>query len=435
MKAQKYKIFLFLSLIAASVQAQELLSPDNAVAIALENNFNIKIAKNNLEIDQINVNRGNAGMLPTLTGGFNLNNNITNSRQERTDGTIQKLNGAQNNSMNYGVNLKWTIFDGFSMFAKYDQLKEIQKQGESVLKTNVITLASQVLVAYFDLVQQQQVLDAYEKAIELSQLRLTLAQNRFEIGKAAKLEVLNAQVDMNADKTNLLRQQELIKNTKTNLNLLMAQKLDTPIEVQQDWEINNHLILDDLKALSEKQNPQIQTALINQNIAEQELKKIKGNRYPQVALNSGYNFTRSVNSLGFAKENNGQGFNYGVSVNMNIFNGLIQKRNESIAKIQIENSQVQIEQQKQEIESQLITSFQTYQTNLDLINLEENNEEIAKENLDITLEKFRIGTITTLEVRTAQQNYIDAITRVSDAKFQAKVSEIKLRELAGNVLN
>src|SRR5690606_12208716 len=194
---------------------------------------------NNLEIDEINYNRGNAGMLPSVIGEFNMNNNITNSKQERTDGTVQELTNARNNSLNYGVRLNWTIFDGFSMFARYDQLNEIRKQGESELQTSVVTLASQVLVTYYDLIQQHQILEAYREAIELSQLRLTLAENRYEIGKAAKLEVLNAQVDMNADKTNLLRQQELIENTKTYLNLLMAEDLKTPIAVEGEWEIND----------------------------------------------------------------------------------------------------------------------------------------------------------------------------------------------------
>lgn len=431
----KYSFILSIILISVFPKAQNYLTPEDAVATALQNNFDIKIAKNNLEIDEINVNPGNAGMLPSLTGEFNLNNSILNSKQERTDGTIEELNGARNNALNYGVNLNWTVFDGFSMFARYDQLKEFQKQGEAELKTSVVTLASQVLATYFDLIQQHQILEAYREAIDLSEFRLTLAETRFEIGKAAKLEVLNAKVDLNTDQTNLLRQLELIENTKTNLNLLMAEELQTPIAVQGEWDINSTLILEELISMAQQQNPMIQTALINQNIAEQELKRIKGNRYPQIALNTGYNFTHSENSLGFARLNDGRGFNYGVSVSLNIFDGFIQKRNESIAKIQIENSKVLIEQQKQNIESQLITNYQTYQTNLELVTLEENNEEIAKENLDITLEKFRIGTITTLEVRTAQQNYIDAMTRVSDAKFQAKISEIRLRELAGNVLN
>src|SRR5690606_25880849 len=229
-------------------------------------------------------------------------------------------------------------------------------------------------------------------AIELSELRLNTAQTRFEIGKAAKLEALNAQVDLNTDRTNLLRQQELIENTKTYLNLLLARELTTPIAIEPVLEINETLMLDELIAQAEQQNPEIQTALINQNIAEQELKRIKGERYPQVSLNTGYNFNHSESSLGFARQNDGRGFNYGVSVSFNIFNGWLQKRNESIAKIRIENSKVLIEQQKQIIQSQLISHYQTYRTNLELVTLEEGNEAIARENLDITLEKFKIGT-------------------------------------------
>lgn len=431
----KYKFLLGILLGISYAQAQHYLTPEQAVGIALENNFSIQIAENNLEIDKINVNRANAGMLPVVTGSFNMNNSISNSTQERTDGTVQELTNARNNSMNYGVNLQWTVFDGFSMFARYDRLKEIQKQGESELKMNIVTLAGQVLVTYYNLIQQHQILEAYRTAVELSELRLTTAQNRYEIGKAAKLEVLNAQVDRNTDQTNLLRQQELIENTKIHLNLLMARELTTPIAIEPELEINSDLILEELISLAEQQNPEIQAALINRNIAEQELKRIKGERYPQVSLNTGYNFNHNESSLGFARQNDGRGFNYGVSVSFNIFNGLLQKRNENIAKIRIENSGILIEEQKQIIQSQIITHYHTYLTNLELLALEENNEEIARENLDVTLEKFRIGTITTVEVRTAQQNYINAMTRVSDAKFQAKISEIHLRELAGNVLN
>lgn len=432
---KKYSFILLFLIGKLIVSAQDYLTPEEAVAIALENNFNIQIAQNNLEIDEINVSRANAGMLPSVTGAFNLNNTISNSTQERTDGTVQELTNAHNNNMNYGVNLQWTVFDGFSMFARYDQLKEFQKQGEAELQTQVVSLTTEVLVTYYNLIQQQAILEAYHTAIDLSRLRLETAQNRFEIGKAAKLEVLNAQVDLNTDQTNLLRQQELIENTKTYLNLLLARELTTPINVGDDLAIDEGLVLEELMSLAEHQNPQIQSALIEQQIAEHELRRIKGERFPQVSLNTGYNFTHSESSLGFARQNDGRGFNYGVSVSINIFNGFLQKRNEGIAKIRIENSQLGIEQQKQRIESQLLSNFQTYLTQLELVGLEENNEAIAKENLDITLEKFRIGTITTLEVRTAQLNYINAMTRVIEARFQAKVSEIRLRELAGNVLD
>lgn len=432
MKSKLTSLFIFVFTLSFS---QEILTPEEAVKIAIENNYDIIISKNYLEIDQINVNRANAGMLPQVNGNFNLNNNITNSKQERTDGTVQELSNAKNNAINAGINLNWKIFDGFSMFARYDQLKEIQKQGETELQINILSLAGEVLATYFDLAQQMQIAEAYQQAIDLSQFRLEMAQNRYEIGKAAKLEVLNAQVDFNADQANLIRQKQSIENLKTYLNLLMSRDLQHEFEIVKDLEPNETLELANLIALAEVQNPQIQNTLINQTIAELELKRLKGEKLPQINLTSGYNFARNENSLGFSRLNTSYGFNYGLSVSINVFNGFLQKRRENIAQIQIENSQLQTEQLKKNIQSQLITYFNTYQTQLDLAKVEEKNEEIAKENLDITLEKLRIGSTTTLEVRTAQQNYIEAMTRTQNAKFQAKIAEIRLRELAGIILD
>ena len=429
----RFYLYITALLVTTIGYSQELLTPEQAVAIALENNYDIKLSKNDLKIDETNVSLANAGLLPSVSGTFSQNNNIQYSKQTRTDGTVQELNNARNNSMAYGVSLGWTIFDGFKMFAKYDQLQELQKQGETELKFTILTRVSDVMTTYFDLVQQQQTLTALDTAIVISKQRVTTADNRFKIGKAAKLEVLNAQVDLNTDQTNYLRQKELYENTKTMLNELMARELTSQFKVVDIVAIDDKLKLGDLMNLAAQQNPQIQLALINKRVAELNLKQVKGARYPQVAINTGYLFNNSQSSLGFAKENNSRGLNYGISASLNIFNGSLQNRREKVAKLQIESSDLLIQQQTQSINSQLISSYQTYLTNLALVQLEARNEEIARENLDITLEKYRIGTITQLEVRTAQLNYVNARTRNSSAQFQAKISEVTLKELAGNV--
>lgn len=438
MKAHLSIFTVILLLLSMQVQGQTesaapLLTAEEAVSIALQNNYDIKIAANDLRIDGQNVSLGNAGILPTVSGTFTQNNAIQNSTQTRADGTVQELDNAENNSMNYGVNLGWTVFDGFRMFARYDQLKQLEKLGETELKLTVITRISDVLTTYYDLVQQQENLRALDTAVVISNQRVDLAQNRYTIGKAAKLEVLNAQVDLNADKTNLLRQKELYQNTKTLLNELMARELTTEFRVADAVTIDDQLKLVDLLSLAGQQNPQIQIAVLNKKVAELNLKQVRGDRFPQIRLNTGYIVTESESSLGFARESYGRGFNYGVSASINIFNGLLQNRNERIAKIQIENSDIVIQQQTQTINSRLISAFQTYLTNLELVDLEQSNEEIARQNLDITMEKYRIGSITTLEVRTAQLNYVNAVVRNNSAKFQAKISEVTLRELAGNI--
>lgn len=429
----KFYISILFVLFTVVCSAQELLTAEQAVAIALQNNYDIKLATNDLKIDEQNVSLANAGLLPNLSGTLNQNNAIQNSRQVRTDGTVQELNNAKNNSLNYGVNLGWTVFDGFKMFARYDQLKQLKELGETELKLMIHNRVSDVMVTYYDLVQQQQMLTALDTAIVISQQRVTTADNRFKIGKAAKLEVLNAQVDLNTDQTNYLRQKELFENTKTALNQLMARDLTTKFKVVEAVITDDKLKLVDLIGLAEQQNPQIQMSLINKRVAELNLKQVKSSRYPQVGVSAGYIFTESESSLGFARENSGRGFSYGISASINIFNGFLQNRNEKVAKLQIESSKIQIDQQKQMVNAQLISAYQTYLTNLELVKLEARNEDIAEQNLDITLEKYRIGTITTLEVRTAQLNYVNARTRNSSAQYQAKISEVTLKQLAGNI--
>lgn len=413
--------------------AQQVLSLEDAVKIALENNYEIKIAKNDLKISQTNVAAGNAGMLPKATASVSQNNNLQNLSQTRSDGSTTSLDNAKSNSLNYGVGLDWTIFDGFKMFAKKEQLQELQKLGETQLRLTIITKISDVQAAYYNLVQQQQQLSALDTTIVISNQRVNLAKNRFTIGKASKLEVLNAQVDINTDKVALLRQQELYKNSKIILNQLLARDTQTDFKVVSDFTMESKLEYAELKTLAEMQNPQIQALIISKKVAELELKQVKSGRYPTVALSTGYNFAENESSLGFTTQSSARGLNYGFSASLNLFDGFAQKRNEKIAAIQIENSTIQIEQQNLALNSQLATSYQTYLTNLELIDLEETNEAIAKQNLEITLDKFHIGTITTLEFRTAQLNYVNAKVRYSDAQFQAKLSEIALKELAGTI--
>ncbi|RXM49497.1 TolC family protein [Flavobacterium sp. YO12] len=424
-------LLLFLSI--TKTNAQEVLTIEDAMKIALENNFEIKIAKNNSKISETNVTLGNAGMLPNAGASITDNNSVTNSSQTRQDGTTTSLDNAKNNSLNYGVSLGWTVFDGLKMFAKLDQLKELQKLGDAELKRTILIKIGQVNSAYYDLVQQQQQLAALDTTIVISKQRLTLAQNRFSIGKASKLEVLNAQVDLNSDQVALLRQKESYANAKILLNQYLARDPKINFTVTDLVTVDNKLILADLMDLAQKQNPALEAQIINKRIAELQLKQVKADRYPVVNLTSGYNFNESQSSLGFTSQASSRGLNYGFNATLNIFDGFNQHRNEKVAKLQIENSQIAIEQQNMILNTQLSTAFQTYLTNLELIDLEEDNEAIAKQNLDITLDKFRIGTITTLDFRTAQLNYVNAKVRYSNAQYEAKLSEIALKELAGNI--
>jgi outer membrane protein TolC len=418
---------------ALQLQGQDVLKLEDAIKIALENNYDIKIAKNNLKIDETNSTAGNAGMFPTLSATVANNNSILNTTQTQASGDKRTLDNAINMNLTYGVGLDWTIFDGMRMFARREQLKVLQKQGEAELKLAIITRISDVYATYFDLVQQQQQIKALDTAIVISNQRLTTAQNRYSIGKAAKLEVLNAQVDLNTDVSSRLKQLELYQNSKIRLNEILARDTKLDFKVKDKITIDASLKYDELKSLSEKQNPQLQAQLLEKNNAELQLKQVKAGRYPTVRINSGYNFTRSEASLGFVTQSSGRGFVYGINASVPIFDGFNQNRNEKVAKLQVENIENTINQQKIALESQLGMAYQSYLTNLELTKVEEKNSEIAKQNLDITLAKFKIGTITPIEYRTAQLNFVNALVRYSNTQFQTKLFEISLKELSGTL--
>lgn len=435
MNNYNYAIILFVFFCSANlINGQDILTVEEAVQIALENNYQIKIAANELQIDEAAVSIGNAGMLPQVGLSIVDNNSIQNLSQTRSDGSNVERDNAKNNSLNYGIAMDWTLFDGLRMFADYEQLKETQKLGEAQLKQVILNKVGEVMITYFDLVQQKQQLTALDSTITISEQRVDLAHNRFTIGKASKLEVLNAQVDLNTDKTLMQRQMELYANTKVQLNQYLARDLKIDFEVMPEIFVDQALQLPELETLVAKENPTLQVEQINKKISELELKQTKALRYPTIFASTGYNFGHTESSLGFTTSSNSRGWNYGFGATLNVFDGFNQNRNEKIARIQIENTEVVIEQRTQELMSLLNTTYQTYQTNIDLIELEGKNEAIAHENMEITVEKYRIGIIPTIEFRTAQLNYINAKVRHSNAKFQAKLSEIVLKQLAGNLV-
>jgi outer membrane protein TolC len=413
--------------------AQELLTLENAVKIALENNYEIKIADNNLKINTTNVAIGNAGMLPSVSAVASDNNNIMNTSQTRSDGNVVKLDNAKNTTLSYGVALDWTIFDGMKMFAKYDQLKEFQNLSDAQRRMTIINKVSSVNSVYYDLIQEQQQLSDLDSTITISKKRLEFTKNRYTIGKNSKLDVLNAQVDLNTDLGNLVKEKQTYANSKTLLNQLLARDLNTDFIVSAGINVDRNLKLVDLIALAEKQNPELEMQIINKKISELDLKQIKGERYPTIGVNTGYNFNDATSSLGFTTQSSSHGLNYGFTASLNLFDGNAQNRNEKIAQMQVDNSKLVIDQQLIQLRSNLTIAFQVYLTNLDLIDLEENNTAISKQNMEITAEKFKIGTITSVEFRAAQLNFINSRIRLSNAQFQAKLSEITLRELAGNL--
>src|SRR5690606_19441458 len=331
--------------------SQEILTVQQAVKIALENNYQIKTAQNDLKIDELGATPGYAGMLPRLGANLVDNNSVQHLSQTRSNGTFLEEDNVKNSNFNYGVDLEWTVFDGLRMFANHEQLKQTTKLGEAELKQAILSSVGSVMITYYDLVQQYQQLEALDSTLIISRQRVELAQNRFNIGKASKLEVLNAQVDLNTDQTLMQRQQELYKNTKIQLNEQLARDLKIDFRVIPEIFVDQKLALDELEAKVASENPQLQAEKINKRISELELKQIKAARYPSIFVTSGYNIGSSKSELGFAISSESQGFSYGFGASLNLFDGFNQNRNEKIGKVALENAEIAIAQQEQALTS------------------------------------------------------------------------------------
>lgn len=425
--------FAMISTMALAQQDAPLLTLKDAVEIALKNNYNIKLSQNNSTIASNNVTLGNAGILPVVTGDFNDNNSRQTTKQTRNDGTVNNIRNAKNSNNNYGVNLNWTIFDGFAMFANYDQLKQMDKLGVLQLQDTVQRTVAGVIDTYYNLISQNEQIKALKGAIDISRTQLRIANDKFAVGRASRLEVLNAQVNLNTDTGNLVIQYQQFKTTKIQLNQLLIRDLQTDFSVADTIIVDEKLALVDVLNNAQLQNPAILSAQINQRLAEINLKQVRATRYPQVGVTSGYTFTNSKTPAGFTLSQNVHGFNYGLTASINIFNGFNQNRREKNAKIQIENAGIAAKQTKLDIESQINSLFVAYLSGLDLVKLEEANVNLNKKNLDITLDKYKLGNITPLEVREAQRNYLDAQSKFFAAQYQSKQAEIMLKQITNSI--
>jgi outer membrane protein len=414
-------------------QDAPMLTIKDAVEIALKNNYNIKLSQNNAAIAKNNVTPGAAGMLPTLTGQFTSSNSIQNTTQTRSDNTVNVINNANNTGTNYGANLNWTIFDGFNMFASYKGLKERNALGQVLLRDTVQATLANVLAGYYDLVNQNELLNAIKGAMAISHLQLRYANDKFKVGRVSKLDVLNAEVNYNADTANYITQRQQYRTSQIRLNQLLIRDLQTDFKVADTILVDQKLILGDILNQAQGQNPAILASQINQRLSEISLKQVQSTRYPQVNLNSGYTVSNNKTPAGFAQVQKTNGISYGLTATINIFDGFNQWRRERNAKLQMSNAGINYDQTKLGVNSQVNTLYVSYLTGLDLIKLGESNVRIAKRNLDISLEKYKIGNITPLEIREAQRNYLDAQSKFFSAQYQSKLAEITLKQITATV--
>lgn len=417
-----------------SVFGQQKLSLNESIQIGLENNYSIKIAKNQESITEETRKAGRSAILPRVDANASLNQSINDTRQVFVTGGINERDAAKTTTQNANVLMTWTLFDGLKMFAAYDRLKELEKLGEVNTKAMLQSVVADIIINYYAIVAAQEQMKASKEALEVSKSRLTIAENKNTVGSGSTLDLLNAKVDYNADYSTFIKQQETLKTLKIRFNELLILPIDNSFELTDTIPQATMLDLNSMYGRLKEQNPQLISAKSRQRIAELNIKEVAADRYPTLRLNSGYNFNNQNAEAGFFIENRNQGFNYGISASINIFNGLLQSKREKIAKIESQTAEMDYLSTKQNLEANWNALVNSYQNNLALLQLEGENQQVSKRNLEISNDKYKLGGISSFQLREAQRSYIEANSRFVNALYQYKLAETSLLELAGDLV-
>lgn len=440
----KKAILFLLCLITLNSFSQEILTKKEALEITLKNNFGIKIANNNLQIAENNTSILNSGFLPTATlnSGANYSrNNQSLTFTDRDTGGDSNISGNGVVSKNYNATLgvNYIIFDGLGRKYNYQQLKETYNLTELQARETIENTYLQLFTIYFQIARLSENADNLQEALSISKKRLQRAKYQYDYGQSTKLEYLNAQVDVNNDSISYISSKQLLSNAKRGLNVVLGIEKETNYSVETEVEYNKLLNIDDLEQKTIANNSLLKQNETNIAISEFNIKVNKSNYFPTLGFNASYGFNRTenenlINPFG-AKLITSDGLNAGLNLTWNIFDGGGTKTRLANAKIALDNQQIVLEQQKVTIKNNLKNTWENYNNQLFILKAQEQNVVSNQNNFDRTQERFKLGQITSVEFRQAQINLINAKTALNNAKFDAKLIELQLLQLSGDILN
>lgn len=414
-------------------QAQELLTLEDAIANALQNNFNIRIAKNDVEQASTNNTLGNAGMLPNINATGAMSGSSQNTRIEFATGDVQQRDNAGSFTYNGALNLDWTLFDGGRMFLVKNQLGQMEYAAKLQLKEQVQNVIAQVVQAYAQIVWQQQQQVAIDTGLALAKTRMDLSKAKYETGTSAKVDYLQARVDYNSRQSDSLAQISAVNTSYATLNALMGMNADKSYTVERELDLSIDLQPQNSEYLLDK-NPSILLSAQNLAIAKTQVKVAKASYLPTLAVNGSYAYNKTQSQAGFALFNQAYGPSGGLTLSVPLYNGGNIRRNAKVASLQTMRTELLYGMQTTEIGRQYRTAWTNYKMAVAAYKLEQDNIDAAKENLDIQRERFKVGIANSLEAREAENSYVLALVRLYTAAYNLKVSEVNVLQLEGSLV-
>lgn len=432
--------FHYLSLLAllmfSSAQGQEVYGLKDCIAIGLERNFSILIAKNDEAISKNNYTLGNAGFLPKIDLTGQHTGALNNSTQNLSDGTQTTTNGVFSTTTYGAVSLGLTIFNGFSAVTTYKKLGELNLLGQLNTQLTIENFISDIVSGYYNYILQVQLMNNLKYALTLSRERLRIDEDRYLLGSGSKLEVLQSRVYVNSDSSNLSRQNEIVVSARISLNQLMAvEKLDNVFSSRDtSIDVNPGLLYDKLLEETLVRNTNLLIASKNKIISDYDYKLVVSRSYPYLNFSGGYGYNLNTFNVSPIRSQVAMGPNYGLTLGVNLFNGNNQRRSIHNSTIDRESKDLRYREIEQGVKADLLTIFSAYSNNLRLISLEEQNFQTAAENLDIALERYKLGSLSGIDLREVQKSLLDARERLISAHYQTKLAEISLQLISGKIM-
>ncbi len=427
-------VFTVIFLALSPVHGQDTLQLSTAIQIGLKNNFDIQISEGQKEISVNNNTLGNAGFLPIMDATASHRYTVENTSLTFFNGTEQNRDGAKSNTSAASALINWTLFDGTTMFYTKDRLETQEKQAFALNDAVIQNTVASIGTEFYTVALEQIRLRLFGENVSLSEERLEIAKNKFEFGKVAKMEYLQAQVDLNNDKSNYLIQEQRLAAAKAVLNELLAQDVTTEFYADFDPQLNISLEFEALKTSLESGNPQLAASRYQVSVAMLEQKEIRGERLPSIGVNAGYSYGRSEAQAGQLLNRKSSGYNYGLTASWLLFDGFNLNRRLQNAKIVAENSSISYQALKLNLERGLYEVYLSYQNNIELHGLEQANLAVAQENNVIAIERYKVGNSSPLELREAQINLLEANLRLLNAAYSVKVGEINLLLISGQLM-
>lgn len=413
----------------------QTLSLSECLKRGLENNYSLRITRNEEEVAHNNATLANAGYLPTIDLGAGYNGSLgSNDTKQRATGETDKSRNNFDNTVSAGIDVNWTIFDGFKTSTTYKQLKEMEKMGETETRLAIEDFIAGLASEYYNFLQQRLRLDNYYNAVLLSKERLRIVEERYNIGSFSRLDYQQAKVDFNADSAQYIKQQEVVITSRIALNEMMAiEQVYTPITtVETTIEVDSTLDFVHLWNCMLENNAELALADHSNAITQLDYKKVLSRNYPYLKLNAGYDYSFNSYNKGAYMHRNGWGGNASLTIGFNIWDGN-RRREKRNAQIAIENGKLQREKLVLALKADLGNMWQAYQNNLQLLNLEKLNVITARENHDIAKERYMLGDLSGIEMREAQQSLLQAEERLLSVEYDTKICEISLLLISGEI--